>query len=160
MARHDIEYILSKVQTFLAANLNTQLSALDAEKNDGITLVPVPSGSYHLQTLEDRVDMSEVLVLYGTADDAPAEQAGSAVATVHHINLWIILTDNGNDANIVKRLFRYQRAMIDVFRLSWATALPGQKLKIKAFPPGDPFKDLETSWTARAVGVQLQVTIV
>jgi hypothetical protein len=159
MAQYDIERILSDVKAHLVANLNTQLSALDAEKNDGVTLKPVDLTAYHLQTLEDRVDLNDPLVLYGESEEPQVQSVGSHVAVTYYVSVWVILTDNGLDSAIVSRLFRYRRALVDVFRLSWASFARENKMKINQSSPTPPFKDQETNWIARAVGVRIELTI-
>jgi hypothetical protein len=158
VAQYDIEKILSDVKAHLLANLNAQLSALDTEKNDGIILKPVDAAAYHLQSLEDRVDMADPILLFGESDEPEMQSVGSHLATTYFVTVWLILTDNGLDPQIVTRLFRYRRALVDVFRLKWDRFAREHKMKINQSSPTPPFKDQDTNWTARAVGVRIALT--
>lgn len=154
MAQYDIEEILGEVRTFLLANLNTQIIALNTEKNDAITLTQVASSAYHLQTLEDRIDVADPIVLYGEAAEPLVVSVAHGVSVEHHVSVWLVLADNGTDSQIVNRLFRYRRVLLDLFRMNWASFVSaGVKLKIHASSPSDPFKDQETGYKGRAVGV-------
>ena len=160
MAQRDIEVILADVKAHLVANFNAQLLALDSEKNDGIVLRPVDSTAYHLLTLEDRVDQNDPIVLYGEADEPAIVSEGSSVAVTYRVNVWLILAEHGNmpQDEIQKRLLRYRRALVDVFRQSWASWSGSTKMKIQASLPSPAYTDHELGWTARAVGVRFELT--
>ncbi len=160
MGRYDIEQVLGDVKSFLVANLNTQISAINTEKNDSASLKTIDSTAYHLQSLEDRVELSDPMVIYGEFDEPRIDGIGPQSAITYRIGVHLIIEDLGLDPNIILKLFRYRRALIDVFQANWATFAREHKCKISASSPTPPFKDQETGYMGRAVGVVLQIVIV
>lgn len=160
MAKFDIENVLDGVKTFLAANLNTQITALNAEKNDGITLKTVDDTAYHLQYPEDRTELSDPFIIYEEAGEPTITTNGPLTGTTHQVGITFVLADNGNDMDIVRRLFRYRRALCDVVQANWATLVGSHKFAIHTWSPSPPFKDENnTEFTGRAVGIVLSVAI-
>jgi hypothetical protein len=159
MAKYDIEDLLRDVKSFLVSNLNTQIAALNAEKNDGITLKTVDDTAYHLQYPEDRAEPSDPFLIYSEADEPTFEVRGPFIGTTHHVGLDIVLADNGNDRQIVNRLFRYRRALKDVVLANWASIAGSHKFEIHALSPTPPFKNQETGYIGRSVGITLSVSI-
>lgn len=160
MAQYDIESVLGDIKTFLLANLNTQISALNTEKNDGITLKTVNSGAYHLQFLEDRVDLADPTLLYGESDEPIVNSIGPGTAITYFVGVWLVLADSGADPTIVTRLFRYRRALKDVFKAYWDAFAKEHKMKITMSSPTPAFKDMETGYSGRLIGVKISLTIV
>jgi hypothetical protein len=159
MAKTDIESVLDGVKAFLVANLNTQIAALNAEKNDGISLKSVNATAYHLQYPQDRTELGDPFVVYDEAQEPRIEANGGMVAAVHSVGVSIVLADNGLDGDIVKRLFRYRRALQDLFSDKWASVYGSHKFKMRLWSPTPPFKNMETQYTGRAVGIILEVAV-
>jgi hypothetical protein len=159
-AKFDIENLLDAVKTFLAANLNTQIAALNTEKNDGISLKTVDSTAYHLQYPEDRTELSDPFIIYEEADEPRIQpNSGALIATTHHVGVTVVLADNKMDLDIVKRLFRYRRALADLFQARWASVVGSHEFVLQAWSPTPPFKNLDSGFSGRAVGVVLSVTL-
>lgn len=159
MPKFDIENLLDGVKTFLVPNLPTQITALNAEKNDGITLKTVDSTAYHLQYPEDRTELSDPFIIIEEAAEPQIQASGGLTATVHQVGVTIVLADSGLDVDMVRRLFRYRRALLDLFQAHWATVIGSNKFKIQAWSPTPPFKDMNTGYQGRAVGVVVEVAI-
>ncbi len=161
MAQYDIESILADLKATLVANLNTQISAINTEKGDGITLKSVDDSAYHLQNQEDRVELFDPFVVYGEAAEPAIQATGPGVAITYQVAVWMVLADNGTDLSIVKRLFRYRRALMDLMKSNWSSfAKADQKMKIQASMPTPPYKDMETGFMGRAIGVIFSLTVV
>lgn len=160
MAKFDIENLLDAVTTFLKANLNTKIAAINSEKNDSITLGAVNSGAYHFQYPQDRADANDPIIVVEEAEEPRiATSGGALVAVVHHVGVTVILADSGIDPNIVRKLFRYRRALTDLFQENWANVIGSHKFELHAWSPTIPFKHMESGETARFVGVVLVVPI-
>lgn len=159
MPKQDIEAVLQGVATFLTGNLNSQISTLNAEKNDGITLKPVPVTSYHFQYPGDRTDLGDPFLIYEEAEDPVIQNQGGLFATVHYVGIHIVLADNGTDPNIVTKLFRYRRVLKDLVIANWATIIGSNKFSVKCYSPSPPFKDQNSAFVGRVVGIVLSVPI-
>jgi hypothetical protein len=160
VAKYDLENVLDSIKTFLQANLNTQIAALNTEKNDGITLKTVDSTSYHMQYLQDRADLGDPLVLYGEMDEAVTDMAGGTAASTYRLGVLIILQDNGTDPDIVRRLLRYRRAVADVVSANWASIANENKSRIVLIPPVGPSERLNSGYVGRATGIEFTITSV
>lgn len=159
MGKQDIESVLDGVKAFLTANLNTQISALNAEKDDGIVLKTVDANAYHFQYPQDRAELSDPFILYDEAGEPVIQSNGGIIATVHQVGVTVFLVDNGLDQDLPRRLFRYRRALLDLFVSQWATVFGSNKFAVKAWIPTPPFKNEEVGYTGRAVGIVLAVAI-
>lgn len=159
MAKTDIESVLGKVKAFLVANLNTQIAALNAEKNDGITLKTVDSTAYHLQYPQDRAEPNDPFIVYEEAGEPEIETNGANIATVHTVAITLVLADNGNDTQMVNRLFRYRRALKDLVVPNWTQIAGENKFTVRELLPTPPMKEMNTGFLARFVGIELSVAI-
>jgi hypothetical protein len=157
MARYDAESLLSDIETFLKANLNTKISAITTEKNDGITLRTVDSGAYFFQVLDDKIANFNPIVVYGLTD-WQSDGIGPANAEKVAIEIAIILTDDSQDANIGKKMLRYHRALTELFNENWAKIRSSLKLKITSLPPITI--GLNGQENARAVGIRVEADLV
>lgn len=158
--RLDIERFCAEVETFLKANLNTKLAALDAEKADSITLKTLPTAAYFFQTLGDKIANYDPFLFYGidSMRVRDGQGIGPATAKDYTIHVVVVIQDNGNDPNIVKRLLRYQRALWEIFEVDWATLRHGVKLRIGGLVP-IALELLNRSAPDRAIGISLEVTL-
>lgn len=156
---YDIESLLSDIRAFLVANLNTKLAAIDAEKNDGITLAQVNSSAFLDQTAGDHEMMNyDPFVMYGI-EEAPETQAvGPGTITPYILFVVVALTDTANDPNVYKRLLRYQRAFRELFEANWANVGGSVKFKVSGSVP-IPVNLLDKKRISKVVGVTLSVAL-
>jgi len=154
MAKYDIESFLADIETLLKAHLNTAISALNTEKNDSITLASVDSAAYFLQSLNGPVANFDPYILYGVTDikSASAESASVSDLTVQVI---IVQSDNGQDENISKRMYRYGRVLQETFEDHFQENSLSIKMKIQSLVPIS-YEQLNSSFRSRAVGVSIQ----
>src|SRR5687768_14571554 len=120
-SKYDIEKLLSEMSAFMKANLSTKLSAIDTEKNDGITLAAVETGAYFLQHLSEATANYNPFILYGIDDIESGGGIGPATRKPYKLFVVVALTDSANDPSIIPRLFRYQRALEDLFESDWSS---------------------------------------
>jgi hypothetical protein len=159
MARYDIESFLTDLVTFLKANLNTKLAAIDTEKNDGITLKQINTTyAYMFQSMNDKIANYDPVLLYGI-EDIKSEGIGPATAKTYPISIVIIVADPGTDSNMMKRILRYSRALSELLEGSWSQIGNAVKVTVSSLAPIS-FKLQDRSDDFRAVGVQLEVTII
>ena len=155
MAAYDIEEILDNVASFLQSNLNTRLGEIDTEKGDGITLKTVSNDAYFLQTLNINAVNLDPFILYGVDSE---EADGVGPATGRRVTIMVVLTmiDHGDDADIVRRLFRYRRSMRELFEENYNRVDKRVKFEVKTLEPVGPFKMVNSTEDFRAVGVGLE----
>lgn len=153
----DVECFLDDVKTAMVAGLNAAIASVNSDKNDSVVLADVdPSNGYVFQAPLGPVN-ADPWVLYGI--ELPvAESKGPNTAIEYTLFAVIVVSDPGNDDDIFRRMLRYQRAMIDFFRESWATM---SRARIRPTISGlNPFpisfKGIDRN--SMAAGVSLKIT--
>ncbi len=136
MARYDIESFCDDVQTALSDNLNTAITAINTEKNDSLSLASLSSGAFFFQSLVPQVVNQNPFVFY-RLDSLEVVQPSpeSHIATRLTMQVMVILEDDGNDALIIKRMLRYQRALIDLFTSRYSRVSKIGKIKVSGITP-------------------------
>jgi len=154
MAQYDIETFLGAVEEYLKANLSAALTAVTAEKGDSLTLKPVPSDGYFIQTLNERVANYDPYVYIGANESPEVLSNGPAQAKTYRVNVALVIANSGEDSNLWKRMYRYQRAIEDVFAGAWDRIAKGPKVTFDGVI--DP---LEPQYHLQQVGIRVRVTI-
>jgi len=110
--------------------------------------------------LGDGENNFDPFIIYGVQDFPDSRGIGPQTAVRHSLYVVVVLQDNGNDSNLIKRLWRYQRALRELFEFNWATAATGKGVK---FVVGNltptPLELLNRSQPDRAIGITLDVVI-
>ena len=158
MAKYDLEKLLNDIETILKANLNTKLAAIDTEKADSITLATVDSTAYVRQSLNGETVNSDPFIFYGVDEIETVEGLGFGTNAKYSITVMLILADMNADLDIANRMFRYLRAIQEVFQENWNETDNGVKLFISSLAP-IAVTDMDTNATYRAIGVKLEATL-
>lgn len=160
----DVEAIISRVVAVVQANINTKLTAIDARKNDGITLKQFVNpgtgsstdGSYAVLTTDSQV-MNFNPFMYVGAQLAGSQPVGVATDVDIVIDLVAVLNIEGLDHNAWRRLLRYQQALKEIMQENWRDAdIPGQ-LFIESLEPR-PIEELGTE-PYMGCGIRLKTTL-
>jgi hypothetical protein len=155
MARYDMESFCDDLKTFLQANVNTKLAAMDTAKNDGITLSTIASGAYFFQTMGSEVANYNPLIYYGVSE-ATANVIQSDADRSFICDVVLIFSDDGNDPDIVRKMFRYQESLLQLFETNYAAISKLGTIKIHTVYP---FSQIQTNSALKdwSVGVALEV---
>lgn len=154
---YDVERFFTDLVTLLKANMNTKLSALDTEKND-YTIPKIDDGAWFFQTLNESHLNFNPCILYGVSNFEDVENPYGASAIRMLVEIVIIVADQGNDANIMSKMFRYQRALREVITDNFDGINFGSKLNIENQIPID-LKLLNSSYLHKAIGVTVKADI-
>jgi hypothetical protein len=155
--KYDVEVFLSDIETTLKNNLNTKLGEIDTEQADGITLKTLVSDAYFFQELNSKVANYNPFCLYGVEDLGAASIEGYSAREVT-VSVVIVVTDDGEDRNYAKRMFRYSRALQEIFEENFCLTENAVKLTIQNLMPVE-FNMLNSSDSYRAVGINLKASI-
>jgi hypothetical protein len=153
MTKYDLEDLCADIATVLQTNLNSKLSEIDSEKNDGIVLKQVTGDAYFFQELNNKVANFDPFVLYGVESVQTLSQEGAA-AQVATISVVIVVSDPGLDPELPKRMIRYARALHEIFEENYSLLRLSSKLIIQNLMPVS-FNLLNSSQSYRAAGVNL-----
>jgi len=155
---YDTETFFDELQTFMIANLNTQITAINTEKADDIVLKSIDDSAYFFQSLDERVTNYNPFVFYGLAADVESDGIGPAIAKKLRVHISVISFDL-NLPSIGKRYLRYNRALEEIFLSKW-DRVTNHAIKIKIRNPIlIDFTLMNTSDLFRVIGVELEANI-
>lgn len=154
MAVYDIEQLLTDIKTILVDNLNVKITAINTEKNDSITLDSIESSAYFMQGMDGPQTNFDPFVYIGVTDIKGEEGLMSYTATLLDIAVAIIVADEGQDVEMWKRMFRYQRALREVFEENFDFKAGTVKLSVRSQVPIE-IQLLNNSYSHKAIGVTL-----
>lgn len=155
---YDIESLLQDIEDILKADLNTAIGDINGEEADGIDLKTIDSNAYFLQELSSKTANFNPFLLYGCSEMETIQNGPEAAARIM-IEIIIIFEDtNGNEANIPKLAFRYNRALRDVMRNNWQQKTDAGKLYMEDLLP-IPYTKLNSSNKSRATGIKITTSI-
>lgn len=152
--KYDLESLLDDVKTVMTNNFNTVAAAINTEKNDGLTLYGLEAEAFFLQQLNGKMQNWKLCCLYGV-DEIENFPNGPDVSCKFKLSVVLIVTDNGEEVECGKRMFRYSRALQETFRRGWVSNRGGVKLSVTSLVP-IALPQLNSSETYRAVGVELE----
>lgn len=153
---NDFETILDSVKIIMIDNLNNKLSEIEAEKDDDISLPEISASAYFLQSLDESAANFDPFIAYGI-EDIETTSIGPHSAEKLFISSVIVLTDNGRD-EINRIMFRYSRALKEIFEENWQLIDSSTKININRSTVV-PFKALDSSATYKAIGIEIEITI-
>lgn len=156
MARNDFEEILDSIKTIVSDNFNAKLSTISTEKGDGVILPSVNSNAYFFQSLDDSAANFDPFIVYGIVD-IESTNMGPSVSEKIMISVVIVLSDNGR-LDINRIMFRYSRALKEIFQDNWQIHNSSSKININSSTVV-PFDALDSSATYKAIGIELEVTL-
>lgn len=154
---YDIESLLDDIETFLKADLNTIITSINSEAADDIDMLTVDSSAYFLQELNSKTANYDPFILYGVSESETISN-GEHLLMKASIEVIIIFEDNGNETNIPKLAFRYNRALRDTIKNNWYSSTNANKLEMEDLMP-IPYTKLNSSNKARATGIKIVTSI-
>lgn len=155
MARFDEENLLSNLETILKNNLNNKITAINTEKNDTITLAQINSDAYQMD-VEDKISNYDPYIIYMITEQT-TDKRGPATAENIVINIALIVTDNGSDLSIVKRMLRYRRCLKEVIEDNYRK-ISLDEMIIESLPVLS-FQKSGSSYSSKIVGINIITTI-
>ena len=156
MAKYDIEQLLTDIETILKANLNTKILAVSADKGDGIVLKPISASAYITQSLNMKMMKYDPFVLTGVSA-IESGTSGPGCSQVPTIQIMVIMADGGR-ADLLSRLLRYQRALLEVIQENFSKIPEASNLSIESLVPV-AIEDINSSAPFRGIGIAVKAAI-
>lgn len=139
---YDEELMIKDIEAVMREKLNDEITAINTEKNDSLTLDTIPDDKYIFETLDSRVlNYKGFFILYGLVDTPLREANIESFIEDVTITFQVATFDRGEKErkNTLYKLLRYRRALkqvimknSDVFR-NYAKPLMAS-LKPDGFP--------------------------
>ena len=156
MAKIDFESILESVKQIMVNNLNTKLLSIATEKGDSITLPPVVANAYFMQSMDEEAANFDPFIVYGI-EDIQTTSIGPQSSEQIFISTVVLLSDNGRN-NINTIMFRYSRALKEIFEENWQIDESSSKININRSTVV-PFEALDSSATYKAIGIEIEINL-
>jgi len=159
MQKYDAENLLADIKAILVANLNSAISAVEAEKiAQGLPVTNLASVDttygYYEQNWSDKILNNSPVIFYGIEDIA-AEGAGPATKQIYKLFVEIVLVDGGMDQLGKNRIHRYSRAIKDVLEKNFDRIPSDSRIKIETVRPISFKLDLNSSEEIKVGGVSI-----
>lgn len=155
--KYDLENLLADTLAIVTNNFNTKLLAIDAEKNDGITLKPLDLQKCFFQDLNKSEVAAAPLFLFYGVDDPVADGIGPHTALTCHLFFILVLQDTGENKKYMTRLLRYLRAMQEIFQDNYDKNPRVGRLSVSSIAPVS--FSVEGGGSFKAVGVKVKAVL-
>lgn len=135
MARNDLERLLNELKNISQAKLTTKLAAIDAEKNDGLTMTPIPNEAYFFQDLSlESAAAFPAFMFFGVDDPEPI---GNGPGTIERVEIYfiVVVQAEANASQFSTKLLRYNRALKEIFEESYGAIPWATKLQVSSLTP-------------------------
>jgi len=159
----DSEDLLDGIEQIMLSDLNTRISAIEAEKiakSKGLspTLAAVDATSYFRQSWSEKILNISPAIFYGI-EDVKAVSNGPAVSKQYSVFVMVVYFDNGMTNDTHRRISRYSRALEEIFRENFASYSEMGLLKIETIRPLSYKLEEDSSEEMKVGGVSLTMTL-
>ena len=154
---YDLESLMSDVKSILTTNLNTKIGDINTEKGDSITLLTVDSAAYFMQDLDHESLNFNPFIFY-SVEDIDGTGFGPNTPQEFLINVILVLADQSGLTDVSTRMFRYSRALKEIFEENFSIKSNSNFISINVLAPV-PLTSLNESMEFRAIGIQIKSSI-
>lgn len=153
----DFEDVADDIITLLKANLNTKITAINSEKNDGISLDAIDTSAYLFHTLDEETVNYNPFILCEFINAETVGDYGHSQTKVELL-IGVVLSDSGSDLVVSRRLFRYQRAMREVIEDNFDSLASGAKMIVQSQVPVELTLS-NGSFAAKAIALSVRLDL-
>lgn len=154
---YDLELLMDDIKTIMTSNLNTKIGDINTEKSDSITLLTVDNSAYFLQDLDHSTINHNPFIFY-SCENIEGKGLGPNTPQEFIINCILVLADQSGYIDISTRMFRYLRALREIFEENFSIKSNGNFISINSLAP-IPLTSLNETEEFRATGIQIITSI-
>jgi hypothetical protein len=155
--KYDVETLEAELFNLVKSKFPAKLTEITLEKSDGITL-DIPTDDQYFNSTDDEVDNRTISVRYGLEDQAPSSVGGSTAEDNIYIFLVFLNEINQQTGIVRKKLFRYIRALKEIFEENSDSLQCVSSLKIRTIAP-QSWTENENSAVYKVGGVYIETAI-
>ena len=160
-ARYDAERFLDDILAIVKANLNTEITAIQAEKDillgsSNFTLKTVSDNAY-FDSLDEGVANYDPFIYFGIEDDPIVPMEGAGAENIRAF-FYVVLHNSFKDKNVYKRMLRYARALKQITEKNFDKISQIGNIRVEAMTPTN-FQDLESNTFYKMAGISLSLSI-
>ena len=153
----DIETVCNEVKSVIQSNIVAKLAEITTDKGDSLTLDAIDTDAYFFQTLNQKTVNYNPFVYYGVAAIDGDSQGGQTV-TALDIFILVCISDEFQDLLIANKLFRYQRAIKEIFEETFDLPESGVRVRVQNQVPVD-IRLSDSAEIHRVIGVTLRAEL-
>lgn len=156
----DKEVLLFTLRDFIRDNIGAKIDAINAEKNDGITLRKPEATDFFVQSLNQRLNNSKIPIYIGFEDPVVNESVGPSSIETDRIQIIAMVADTSskNDEDgTIRRALRYQRVLKELIENNWNDVKQKYRFKVSSVAPIS-FQFLNSSNQMVALGIELEIS--
>jgi hypothetical protein len=154
---YDLENLMSDVKAIMTTHLNNKISDLNDEKSDSTTLLTVDDAAYFLQELDSTTINYNPYIFY-SCEEIEGSGFGPNTPQEFLINCILVLADQSAYSDIPARMFRYLRALKEIFEENFSIKSNSNFISINQITP-IPLTDLNDNQQFRVTGIQIRTSI-
>lgn len=156
--KYDVEILEADLLALVQAKLPGKLTEITAEKADSIT-IPTPANDQYFNSTDDEVDNRTLAVQYGIVDGSPDSISSNTAEDNRYIFLIYVNEINQLPGVVRKKLFRYIRALKEVFEENFDQFSFVSKMNIVTIAP-QSWAENENSPVYKVGGVYIETSLV
>lgn len=152
---YDKEDLLFDVVSKFTNNLNTEITAINTEKADSITLDTLETNAFFVQSAgEERFNYSPYIFFYMATPET--ESIDSSSMDLMSIRVLVLFEDEAiADYNLIRKLLRYQRALKQTAENNFEISAGSNRMMVSSLDPV-VIEDQDSNVFVKAVGIELQ----
>lgn len=155
---YDKESLLFDVVNIFKNNLDTEISAINTEKNDNLTLSTIPSDAYFIQEAgETSLNFNPYMFFYMSIPETVSIES-SSMDTVNIASLVVFQDEANANFEMIRKLLRYQRAMKNTIEENFFITAGASKIKVSGLEPV-VLEDQDSSRIIKVCGIEMQTQI-
>jgi len=155
--KFDIETLEADLLALVKLKLPAKIAEITAEKADSIAL-DVPGNSQYFNSTDDEVDNRKLSVQYGIIENDPASISSNTAENGSYIFLVYLSEINNKPGILRKKLFRYIRALKEVFEENFDRFPCASNMKITTIAP-QSWRENEMSPVYKVGGIYIKTSI-
>jgi hypothetical protein len=153
----DLENLMDSLDAYFKANLNTKITAINAEKNDSIILPLLDTNAFILGDLENtNKNFNHFILIQMTNSNTIV--VGNQVAQEYTIEILMFMSDNYQEKQSWRKVYRYWRALLETAQGAWDKTRIGSKADITTLNPISVDVN-QSSNSMKLFGIELNFTI-
>lgn len=154
----DIEKFVDQLETALKANLASQITSINAEKNDSIVLPQIHDKAWYFQSFDDSNHNYGNFIFYHLADLQTIVNGPMSAQDIT-FEILMFLVDPNDDTNLQRKILRYWRCVQGAAAATWGNIGVGyDNATIRNLMPIS-LKSVNSSVNYKVFGVSLNFTL-
>ncbi len=145
------------METFLRANLNNKITALNSSYNDSLVLKTVDTNAYFFQGLDDAAANYDPFILHMCENPEVLDKAGGGILESYKYTIVLALQMDNEVQQQGFVLARYNRALKELIKGNYSKIGTSKKIEITGLETAG-FASINGTQKLRVTAVTLEVT--